>query len=216
MAYDGLAVGNYWVDPASGQKMIHFAQQFDDNNDHIAGVVFAGLDLSWLSNHLKEHGLPPTSSKLISDREGNIIARLPHPEKFVGKNMRKSHEGIMDGGEPGWEEVTGVDGITRIFGYVPPASPPKDFFLSVGESKAELFASIDGATRRGAALMLAGLLASMCVAWAGRKFVRGPTLGPNWSTADQYQSDRERGARLATLFTAVAISNPVAISKESG
>ena len=208
MDYDGLIVGNYWVDPANGQKMIHFAQQFDDSNGNLTGIVFAGLDLAWLSDHLKEHGLPPTSSKLIADREGNIIARLPNPEKFVGKNMRKSHERIMDGGEPGWEEVTGIDGITRIFGYVPPVLPPKDFFLSVGESKAELFASIDSATWHGAALMLAGLLASICVAWAGRKFVRGPTQGLSWSTADQYQSDRERGARLATLFT------PVAISKE--
>jgi hypothetical protein len=208
MDYDGLIVGNYWVDPANGQKMIHFAQQFDDSNGNLAGIVFAGLDLAWLSDHLKEHGLPPTSSKLITDREGNVIARLPNPEKFVGKNMRKSHEKIMDGGEPGWEEVTGIDGITRIFGYVPPVLPPKDFFLSVGESKAELFASIDSATWHGAALMLAGLLASICVAWAGRKFVRGPTQGLSWSTADQYQSDRERGARLATLFT------PVAISKE--
>ena len=122
----------------------------------------------------------------------------------------------MDGGELGWEEVTGVDGITRIFGYVPPALPPKDFFLSVGESKADLFASIDSATWHCAVLMLAGLLASIGVAWAGCKFVRGPTQGQSWSTANQYQSDRERAARLATLFTAVAISNPVAISIESG
>jgi len=88
MAHDGLEVGNYWVDPANGQKMIHFAEQFDDSNGHLAGVVFAGLDLAWLSNHLKEHGSPPTSSKLIADREGNIVARLPHTEKFVGKNIR--------------------------------------------------------------------------------------------------------------------------------
>jgi len=33
---------------------------------------------------------------LIADREGNIIARLPHPELFVGKNMRQSQERIMD------------------------------------------------------------------------------------------------------------------------
>src|SRR6516162_6639632 len=58
----------------------------------IAGVVFAGLDLAWLSDHLKERGLLPTASILIADREGNIIARLPHPDALVGKNMRESHE----------------------------------------------------------------------------------------------------------------------------
>src|SRR5438876_3303420 len=164
MAQPGLAVGNYWVDPADGQKMIHFAVRFEDNDDHIAGVVFAGLDLAWLSDHLKERGLSPTASILIADREGNIIARLPHPQLLVGKNMRKSHEPIMDGGEAGWEEAVGVDGTTRIFGYVPTALPPKDFFLSAGQSKAEAFAEIDSATQRGVGLIFAGFLAAIYAA----------------------------------------------------
>jgi signal transduction histidine kinase/DNA-binding response OmpR family regulator len=178
MAEPGLAVGNYWVDPASGQKMIHFAERFDGDDGHVAGVVFAGLDLAWLSDHLKERGLSPTASILIADREGNIVARLPHPELLVGKNMRKSHERIMDGDEAGWEEAIGVDGVMRIFGYVPTVLPPRDFFLSVGQSKAEAFAAIDSATLRGVALILAGLLAAIYAAWAGgRKFIRRPIDG---------------------------------------
>ena len=56
----------------------------------------------------------------------------------------------MDGGEAGWEEVTGVDGVTRIFGYVPSSLPPRAFFLSIGEAKAEAFAAVKlhGATAR--------------------------------------------------------------------
>ncbi|HEX4616024.1 MAG TPA: response regulator [Stellaceae bacterium] len=178
MAQPGLAVGNYWVDPANGQRMIHFAERFEDDDGLIAGVVFAGLDLAWLSDHLKERGLAPTASILIADREGNIIARLPHPELLVGKNMRRSHEAIMDGEQPGWEEAVGVDGATRIFGYVPPALPPKDFFLSAGQSKAEAFAAIDSATRLGIGLILAGLLAAVYAAWAGgRNFIRRPIEG---------------------------------------
>jgi two-component system sensor histidine kinase/response regulator len=178
MVQPGLAVGNYWVDPASGQKMIHFAERFDGDDGHVAGVVFAGLDLGWLSDHLKERGLSPTASILIADREGNIIARLPHPELLVGKNMRNSHERIMDGDEAGWEESKGVDGTMRIYGYVPTVLPPRDFFLSVGQSKAEAFAAIDSATLRGVALILIGLLAAIYAAWAGgRKFIRRPIDG---------------------------------------
>ena len=72
----------------------------------------------------------------------------------------------MDGGEAGWEEVTGVDGVMRIFGYVPSALPPRDFFLSVGEPQDEASAAIDSATWHGAALILAGLWAAIYVAWA--------------------------------------------------
>src|SRR5438132_3362967 len=111
LAQPELAVGNYWIDPASNQRMIHFAERFEDGDGRIAGVVFAGLDLAWLSDHLKKRGLSPTASILIADREGNIIARLPHPELLVGKNMRTSHETIMDGIEAGWEVADGVDGI---------------------------------------------------------------------------------------------------------
>jgi len=182
IAHDGLVVGNYWVDPTNGQKMINFAQQLNDSNGGLAGVLFAGLDLTWLSDHLKGNGLSPTSSKLIADREGNIIARLPHPEEFVGKNMRASHERIMDGVEAGWEEVTGVDGVTRIFGYVPSSLPPGDFFLSIGEAKAESFMAINSATWRGAALILIGLLGSICIAWAGRNLVFGAARGLRQAT----------------------------------
>jgi hypothetical protein len=197
ITHDGLVVGNYWVDQASGQKVIIFAQQFDDSNSHLAGVIFAGLDLAWLSDHLKGNGLPPTSSKLIADRQGNIIARLPHPEEFIGRNMRRSHESIMDGDEAGWEEVTGVDGVTRIFGYVPSSLPPRDFFLSIGEAKAESFAAINSATWRGAACILAGLLASICVAWAGRNLVFGTAQALRRPTADHSQPIRQHPARLA-------------------
>src|SRR5713101_1553691 len=197
MAQPGLAVGNYWVDPVNDQRMIHFAERFEDADGDVAGVVFAGLDLAWLSNHLKERGLSPTASILIADREGNIIARLPHPELLVGKNMRKSHEGIMDGPEAGWEEAVGVDGATRIYGYVPSALSPKDFFLSAGQSKAEAFATIDSATRRGIGLILAGLLAAIYAAWAGgRKFIRRPINGLLKVTTEWRNGNYDARARL--------------------
>jgi signal transduction histidine kinase len=178
MHQDGLSVGNYWADPGTGQRMIHFALKFDGGAGHAAGVVFAGLDLRWLSEHLKERGLSPTSSILIADREGNIIARLPNPEALVGKNMRKGHAEIMDGNTTGWEESLGVDGVTRIFGYVPPALPPRDFFLSAGQSKAEAFAAIDSATARGIALIIFGLLAATFAAvLGGRRFLQEPING---------------------------------------
>src|SRR5947209_5413560 len=172
---DKLAVGNYFVHPVTGEKMIHFAQQFHGPDGKLAGVAFAGVDLKWLAEHLKERGLTPSQSILIADRLGNIIARLPNGEALVGKNMRKSHEEIMDGDKDGWEEAAGVDGIMRIFGYNPAQLPPKDFFLSAGQSKAEAMEPIEAATKRGILLILLGLLAAMYLAWVGgRRFIKRP------------------------------------------
>jgi signal transduction histidine kinase/CheY-like chemotaxis protein/HPt (histidine-containing phosphotransfer) domain-containing protein len=172
---DDLAVGNYFVDPKSGEKMIHFARRFRDAGDEVAGVVFAGLDLKWLAEHLKERGLTASQSILIADRLGNIIARLPNGEKLVGKNMRKSHEEIMDGYTAGWEEAAGVDGVPRIFGFVPAQLSPRDFFLSAGQGKADAFQPIDDAAKRGVVLILLGLFAAMYLAWFGaRSFIKRP------------------------------------------
>ena len=177
---DALAVGNYWTDPATGRKMIHFAQRIHDPDGNVAGIVFAGLDLDWLSEHLKERGLSPTASILIADREGNIIARLPHPEALVGKNMRKSHEAIMDGDiDVGTEEAKGVDGIVRIFGYLPAQLPPlRSVPQQPGMSSAEAFAPIDVASLRGTLLILLGLMLALYAAWmGGRLFIRRPIGG---------------------------------------
>jgi signal transduction histidine kinase len=210
MATDELAVGNYWKDPKTGQKMIHFAQRFLDPDGKVAGIVFAGLDLDWLSEHLRERGLSPTASILIADREGNIIARLPHPEALVGKNMRKSHEAIMDGDKAGWEEAKGVDGIVRIFGYVPAQLPPYDLFLSAGLSKADAFAPIDAATVRGISLIMLGLLLALYAAWlGGRLFIRRPIDGllkasTEWSNGN-YEARvdiRDSGSEIGRLGAA--------------
>src|SRR5438876_1438556 len=175
LADDKLAVGNYFVHPVTGEKMIHFAQQFHGPDGKLAGVAFAGVDLKWLAEHLKERGLTPSQSILIADRLGNIIARLPNGEALVGKNMRKSHEDIMDGDKNGWEEAAGVDGIGRIVGFNPAQLPPKDFFLSAGQSKIEAMEPIEAATKRGIFLVLLGLLAAMYLAWiGGRRFIKRP------------------------------------------
>ena len=212
---DGLAVGNYWTDPASGDRMIYFALRFHDADGRAAGVVFAALDLKWLSEHLKERGLAPTSSILIADREGNIIARLPNPEALVGKNMRKSHEAIMDGNTTGWEEAVGVDGISRIFAYLPAALPPFDFFLSAGQSKAAAFAPIERATRRGIGLIAAGLLAATAAAVFGaRRFVKEPIKGllaaaaqwadGNYAARVQVRDPKSEIGHLGMTFNAMA------------
>jgi signal transduction histidine kinase/CheY-like chemotaxis protein len=175
IGHDGLAVGNYSIDPVTGQKEIHFAIAFKDKSGRIGGVVFAGLDLKWLTEHLKERGLSPTASILIADRLGNIISRLPNSEAFIGKNMRDTHEAIMDGNAAGSEEATGVDGVTRIFGYVPAQLPPYDLFLSAGQSKAEAMAPIAEATLRGIGLIALGVTLAAYLAWHGsRIFLQRP------------------------------------------
>jgi two-component system, sensor histidine kinase and response regulator len=216
MARDGLAVGTYWVDRMTDQKTIFFGLRFSAQRDGpVTGVVFAGLNLQWLVHHLEERGLTSTQSILIADRDGNIIARLPHPEQLVGKNIGQAHAAILHGNNTGWEEARGVDGIVRIFGYVPPALPPGDFFLSAGESKAAAFAAIAGVTERGVALILVGLVLAGTAAWfGGRAFIRQPIENllrvsnewrqGNYTARAELKDSRSEIGRLAEAFNIMA------------
>src|SRR3981081_4890758 len=91
----------------------------------------------------------------------------------------------MDGEKNGWEEAAGIDGITRIFGYNPVSLPPRDFFLSAGQSKVEAMEPIEAATKRGILLILLGLLAAMYLAWVGgRRFIKRPIANLLEGTAE--------------------------------
>src|SRR5438552_191392 len=111
--------------------------------------------------------------------------------------MRKSHEDIMDGNTAGWEEAAGVDGLTRIFGYVPVALPPKDFFLSAGQAKIEAMEPIEAATKRGIFLVLLGLLAAMYLAWiGGRRFIKRPISNLLEGTAEWGKGNYEARVKI--------------------
>jgi hypothetical protein len=87
---------------------------------------------------------------------------------------------------------------------VPSSLPPRDFFLSIGEAKAQSFAAINSATARDAVLILAGLLGAICVVWAGRNIFRGPIQGLRQPAADRRQFTREIGMRPANSVAVVA------------
>jgi signal transduction histidine kinase len=121
----------------------------------------------------------------------------------------------MDGDKAGWEEAVGVDGVARIFGYVPAQLPPYDLFLSAGQSKAEALAPIENATRRGILLILIGLLLTAYAAWHGSWiFIKRPIdhllqVTKAWRDGDEkarakVEDDGSEIGRLAIAFNDMA------------
>ena len=210
MATGNLAVGDYWKDPVTGAQVIHFALRFDGPDGKVAGVVSAALDLNWLTSRMADRGLSPGASILIADRDGNIISRLPDPATLIGKNMRKTHERIMDGDTAGWEEAKGVDGITRIFGYVPAALPPYDLFLSAGLPKIAAFSDIDRASLRGVALIFVGLIVAILAAlYGGSHFIKRPIqdlAGAAMRWRDGDYTARASGRESVSEFSQLALA----------
>lgn len=154
-----FSVGGYIVGRLVNKAVLPLGLPFHDDNGHIAGVVYASIDLDWLARYFSETRPPSKKSTLmIADRSGTVLLRVPDNARFAGTKLATDYDSQVFAKEPGTAEITGVDGITRIIGYVPvDPAPAKGLFIGVGLTKADAFAGIDETTRFGFLLIGSGL-----------------------------------------------------------
>src|SRR3989441_1793372 len=173
-----FAIGEYQVGRVTGKGTINFGYPMLDASGRVTGVVYAALELAWLNDFAANADLPPGSSVTVLDRKGTILARFPDPERWVGKTEPEAPivAAIATGGG-GTLDAPGLDGVARLFGFVPLHAGPGGtaLFLSVGIPKA---AAVVEATRdlarNALAVTIFGVLA-LLAAWAGgRHFVFEP------------------------------------------
>jgi len=82
-----FAIANFQDEPAAGKPTVNFGYPVFDSADQVQAVVFAALDLDWVSRF--ESALPgqlPTGATWTEiDRNGKILVRYPAPEKWIGQ-----------------------------------------------------------------------------------------------------------------------------------
>jgi signal transduction histidine kinase len=140
-------------------------------------VLYASLNLDLLSGAVAEAQLPAEAVATVFDRRGNILARHPAPQQWVGKSMSNeplvrralSHtEGIF--------EVRGIDGIHRQYAVAPvSAGRNPSLFVSVGIPSEVSFAAANQMWIR--SLLLFGIVAVLALSSAhfySRRFLMDP------------------------------------------
>ncbi len=171
-----FAAGEFAVGAVSKKRTINFGYPFEDEAGKAAGVVYAALDVERFSAFAADIKLPPDSTLTIIDREGNVLARYPEQEKWVGRNVKNEpvFQPLFGGPQvEGVYQARGLDNIDRLYAFTPldprAVSSPT---VTVGFSKKILYAEVS----QTAALNLAGLiLVSLMVAllayFGGRELV---------------------------------------------
>lgn len=178
VASGDFAIGEYQVGRVTGKGTINFGYPMLDAQGRVGGVVFAALDVAWLNDFAASANLPPGSSVTVLDRKGTVLARFPDPERWVGKTEREAPvvAAIITGGE-GMLDAPGLDGVARLYGFVPLHTGPggNALFLSVGIPKA---AAVREATRdlarNALAVVIFGIIALLAVWAGGSHFVFAP------------------------------------------
>ena len=116
-----FATGEYQIGRITGKAVVNAAFPVLDGAGQVVAVVFAGLDLSWLNHLLAESRFPEDSTITLVDGAGQVLARYPEPEKWVGKSFPDApliRAAIYQQGE-GTVEGPGLDGTPRLYAFTP-------------------------------------------------------------------------------------------------
>ncbi len=145
------------------------------------GTMIAALDLTWLGQHLQQiqRGNPAFlagGTLSVTDSDGVVLGRLTQHSEFVGRQIPAAAMEMVRAQHPGILQVRGVDGISRVFGYVPPSAATNNVMSAVGFKESDLMADINSALWQGAALLVGVTLIVVTLTWfAARRFIGRPT-----------------------------------------
>ena len=184
----GFAVGGYAFGMVTKRASVHFARATHGPGGVVQGVLSAGVDLDWLSDHLQQSLRQPSTSITVTDRDGIVIARRPAGADWIGRQIPADRDAIpvAPGGDVRIGE--GLDGRQRILATATPGGVLAGVRVVIGRDREAAFADIDGATRRGLVLIALGTVLALAAALAaGQVFIRRP-IGRLLRTAAAWQA----------------------------
>jgi PAS domain S-box-containing protein len=194
LATRAFAIGNFPDGQAVDKFTVNFGYPVFDSTGQVQAVVFATLDLDWVSRF--ESALPAQLPKGATwteiDRNGKILVRYPSPEKWIGQSFpEKSLLKTVFSEDHGVVEAVSSDGIPGYHAFAAMRSQlvPDDVVTILSSiPKQVLFAEAD---RR-----LTGNLAGLGIA-AGFAFMLG-WIGSYLLVLHPVRTLVKSSARLAT------------------
>jgi PAS domain S-box-containing protein len=122
-----FAVGGFQIGRITQRATINSALPLLSEDGDFVGVVFAALDLEWLTRLLERSALPPLSTMRVIDREGAVLARFPPTDERAGEKTGDSllTEALSGRDQEGTIESVGLDGVRRIYGFAPLHTGPQ-------------------------------------------------------------------------------------------
>lgn len=163
-----FTVGSFVIGRVTGLPVVPLAYPLKSSEQGTHGVVFLGLNARYLSNLFANLNLPPGTTVTLLDRNGVILARYPQDTPWWGRSLadRPLVQRMMAQPRPGVSEDVGLDGVERLYGYVPVTHQQEVWgYLFVGIPETVAYAPVNRSL--GALLWLMGgaTLLTMLLAW---------------------------------------------------
>jgi PAS domain S-box-containing protein len=168
---EAFAIENYLDDQVDGLATLDMAYPIADMEGRAQAVVFASLDLSWLNRLAAEAELPAGSTLTVVDQGGMILVRYPEPEGWVGRRLRDVDllEAMVATRGEGTLETRGLDGVSRLFAFVPllEIGETQGHYVAIGIPARVAFSETNRILQRHLFALGFGTLFALSVAWIG-------------------------------------------------
>ncbi len=169
-----FVVGGYQIGQLTQKPVVVFGFPVVEPKGEIGSLLFASLDLAWLSHFITEAQLPAGSVLMAVDHDGTVLAHSLDPEKWVGQPF---HPGSTAGASVDLREnlesveARGVDGVKRLYSFVPLPGPDAQpaAYVMVGIPIQVVYAEASRKLRRD--LLWLGLAAAitLILGWIGSR-----------------------------------------------
>jgi PAS domain S-box-containing protein len=172
-------VQDYLIGNLTGKPIVMLSYPDRGAGGSVERVIFASLDLGWLSEIATGVQLPPSSTLTVFTAAGTVLARFPDPEQWVGQSVPEAPllRAILQHHGEGTARISGLDGIRRLYAFtgLHADNDEEGVYVSIGIPESFVFASANRALARNLALLTLVALLALLAAWIGvERFVLQP------------------------------------------
>ena len=163
-----FAIGDYQIGKVTNRGSVDFGYPILNRSGQVEGVIYAALDLTWLTHLAAEARLPEGASLSILDSQGTILARFPDPERWAGKPVPDAPLfQILQLRNQATRELIGVDGVKRLYAFTTLSGKPQtgQMYVVVGIPKEIAFAEVDQRLQRNLGWLGVACLLALATAW---------------------------------------------------
>ena len=167
-----FTVGSFEIRSSTGIPVLSFGYPLLGEDGEVRGVLFALLDLAWVSGLTVSTELPEGSTVTIFDQKGTVLLRRPDSDRWVGRSAATSEvfraiQAARAGGKTeGTAEAAGLDDHRRLYAFtlVLGQSGENEASLLIGIPIEVAYRNADDLVRRSLVLLGGCLVLGMALA----------------------------------------------------
>ena len=170
LASPDIVIGEAMEGRMTGKRGLPFAKAVRDASGRLLGVFVVALDLSGLAKGVASAKFPDGARIGLVDAKGQVLARSPDAEGWVGKDASDTafFKAVAARGGEGTIEELGFDGVPRVYGlarFAETAAGPITLWL--GFDKATVTAEVEREFTWTVLVVAGLLLVTFAAIWAG-------------------------------------------------